>query len=123
MPAQVGSVDGESSAIPLCGDGRDPRNGYCGIFGAPGTPRRAGIPGDVLDLIESILNDRLERLASPDIAATVEVQPGNIRDPADAEACVTATMERFGRVDVLVNNAATNPYMGRTIVRGLSPQL
>ena len=24
-------------------------------------------------------------------------------------------MERFGRIDVLVNNAAANPYMGRTI--------
>jgi NAD(P)-dependent dehydrogenase (short-subunit alcohol dehydrogenase family) len=39
----------------------------------------------------------------------------NAGDPAEAEACVTATMERFGSVDVLVNNAATNPYMGKTI--------
>jgi NAD(P)-dependent dehydrogenase (short-subunit alcohol dehydrogenase family) len=39
----------------------------------------------------------------------------NAGEPADAEACVDATIERFGRVDILVNNAATNPYMGRTI--------
>jgi NAD(P)-dependent dehydrogenase (short-subunit alcohol dehydrogenase family) len=39
----------------------------------------------------------------------------NAGDPDDAEACVAATMERFGRIDVLVNNAATNPYMGKTI--------
>lgn len=39
----------------------------------------------------------------------------NAGDPDDAAACVTATIERFGAVDVLVNNAATNPYMGRTI--------
>jgi NAD(P)-dependent dehydrogenase (short-subunit alcohol dehydrogenase family) len=39
----------------------------------------------------------------------------NAGDPAEADACVTATMERFGSVDVLVNNAATNPYMGKTI--------
>jgi NAD(P)-dependent dehydrogenase (short-subunit alcohol dehydrogenase family) len=39
----------------------------------------------------------------------------NAGDPAEADACVAATMERFGRVDVLVNNAATNPYMGKTI--------
>ncbi|HLH47519.1 MAG TPA: SDR family oxidoreductase [Acidimicrobiales bacterium] len=32
--------------------------------------------------------------------------------PADAEACVGATLERFGTLDVLVNNAATNPYHG-----------
>jgi NAD(P)-dependent dehydrogenase (short-subunit alcohol dehydrogenase family) len=39
----------------------------------------------------------------------------NAGEPDEAEACVAATMERFGRIDVLVNNAATNPYMGRTI--------
>jgi NAD(P)-dependent dehydrogenase (short-subunit alcohol dehydrogenase family) len=39
----------------------------------------------------------------------------NAGEPTDAETCVAATVERFGRVDVLVNNAATNPYMGRTI--------
>ncbi len=39
----------------------------------------------------------------------------NAGDPDDAAACVAATVERFGAVDVLVNNAATNPYMGRTI--------
>jgi NAD(P)-dependent dehydrogenase (short-subunit alcohol dehydrogenase family) len=35
--------------------------------------------------------------------------------PDEIERCVATTVERFGRVDILVNNAATNPYMGRTI--------
>ena len=39
----------------------------------------------------------------------------NAGEPVEAEACVGATMERFGAVDILVNNAATNPYMGKTI--------
>jgi NAD(P)-dependent dehydrogenase (short-subunit alcohol dehydrogenase family) len=39
----------------------------------------------------------------------------NAGEPEQAEACVAATMERFGAVDLLVNNAATNPYMGPTI--------
>jgi NAD(P)-dependent dehydrogenase (short-subunit alcohol dehydrogenase family) len=39
----------------------------------------------------------------------------NAGDPEQAEACVAATVERFGKVDVLVNNAATNPYMGPAI--------
>jgi NAD(P)-dependent dehydrogenase (short-subunit alcohol dehydrogenase family) len=33
-------------------------------------------------------------------------------EPDQAAACVDATMARFGRVDVLVNNAGTNPYFG-----------
>ncbi|MCU1344002.1 MAG: short-chain dehydrogenase/reductase [Acidimicrobiia bacterium] len=36
----------------------------------------------------------------------------NAGDPVAAQACIDATMERFGRVDILVNNAATNPYHG-----------
>lgn len=39
----------------------------------------------------------------------------NAGDEEQAAACVAATVERFGAVDVLVNNAATNPYMGPTI--------
>jgi NAD(P)-dependent dehydrogenase (short-subunit alcohol dehydrogenase family) len=44
----------------------------------------------------------------------------NAGDPPSAEACVAATMERFGAVDILVNNAATNPYFGRIIDIDLS---
>lgn len=39
----------------------------------------------------------------------------NAGDPEAAAACVAATVERFGKVDVLVNNAATNPYLGPMI--------
>jgi len=36
----------------------------------------------------------------------------NAGDPDAAEACVGATVDQFGAVDILVNNAATNPYNG-----------
>ncbi|HUY22302.1 MAG TPA: SDR family oxidoreductase [Acidimicrobiales bacterium] len=36
----------------------------------------------------------------------------NVGDPDAAPRCVAATVERFGSVDILVNNAATNPYFG-----------
>jgi len=36
-------------------------------------------------------------------------------DPEQAAACVAATVDRFGGLDILVNNAATNPYYGRMI--------
>jgi NAD(P)-dependent dehydrogenase (short-subunit alcohol dehydrogenase family) len=39
----------------------------------------------------------------------------NAGDPDAAGACVAATVERFGRLDILVNNAATNPYYGSLI--------
>jgi NAD(P)-dependent dehydrogenase (short-subunit alcohol dehydrogenase family) len=47
--------------------------------------------------------------------ADVDVFPANAGDPEAAEACVQATLSRFGALDVLVNNAATNPHFGRTI--------
>jgi NAD(P)-dependent dehydrogenase (short-subunit alcohol dehydrogenase family) len=39
-------------------------------------------------------------------------QVANAGDPEAAEACVQAAVDRFGSLDILVNNAATNPYYG-----------
>jgi NAD(P)-dependent dehydrogenase (short-subunit alcohol dehydrogenase family) len=39
----------------------------------------------------------------------------NAGDADAARACVEATLARFGSVDILVNNAATNPYYGPMI--------
>lgn len=36
----------------------------------------------------------------------------NAGDDGAAEECVAATVRQFGSIDILVNNAATNPYMG-----------
>jgi len=55
------------------------------------------------------------RFASISQGRQVEVFAANAGDPDAAEACVAATIERFGRLDILVNNAATNPYMGKMI--------
>jgi NAD(P)-dependent dehydrogenase (short-subunit alcohol dehydrogenase family) len=57
--------------------------------------------------------------ALEETAATIDgetaVFPANAGDPEAARACVAATVERFGGVDILVNNAATNPYYGPVI--------
>jgi NAD(P)-dependent dehydrogenase (short-subunit alcohol dehydrogenase family) len=44
---------------------------------------------------------------------------GHVGRQEDAEACIDATIERFGSADILVNNAATNPYAGTII--GVDP--
>jgi NAD(P)-dependent dehydrogenase (short-subunit alcohol dehydrogenase family) len=54
---------------------------------------------------EEGLRRAVDRLPS----GTAAYHVSNASDPEAGEACVAATMERFGRVDILVNNAATNP--------------
>jgi NAD(P)-dependent dehydrogenase (short-subunit alcohol dehydrogenase family) len=53
--------------------------------------------------------------AAATIDGDVAWHVANAGEPEEAAACVEATVERFGGLDILVNNAATNPYMGKTI--------
>jgi len=53
--------------------------------------------------------------AAAGIAGETSVFAANAGDPEQAAAAVAHTMDTFGRVDVLVNNAATNPYLGSSI--------
>ena len=55
------------------------------------------------------------RTITPTGDGQVDVHAANAGDPEAAASCVAATLERFGGLDILVNNAATNPYMGRMI--------
>ncbi len=45
----------------------------------------------------------------------VDVFAANAGDDDAGERAVSATIERFGALDILVNNAATNPYFGATM--------
>jgi NAD(P)-dependent dehydrogenase (short-subunit alcohol dehydrogenase family) len=53
-----------------------------------------------------------EDLLRTEAGGGVHTVVANAGEPDQAQRCVDETMERFGRVDVLVNNAATNPYHG-----------
>ena len=52
--------------------------------------------------------------AAAEIDGDVDVFPAHVGKVSDAEACVDATIERFGGLDILVNNAGANPYYGAT---------
>jgi NAD(P)-dependent dehydrogenase (short-subunit alcohol dehydrogenase family) len=62
-------------------------------------------------MLSSRKADLLEK-AVADLPGTVAWYAANAGDSEAAARCVDATMERFGAVDILVNNAATNPYYG-----------
>jgi NAD(P)-dependent dehydrogenase (short-subunit alcohol dehydrogenase family) len=48
-------------------------------------------------------------------AAKVAWQVAHVAEAEQAQACIEATVARFGALDTLVNNAGTNPYFGRLI--------
>jgi NAD(P)-dependent dehydrogenase (short-subunit alcohol dehydrogenase family) len=68
-------------------------------------------------MLSSRKQDALEAAAGEMDGAAGEtaVFAANAGEPDQIAACVAATVARFGRLDILVNNAATNPYMGRPI--------
>jgi NAD(P)-dependent dehydrogenase (short-subunit alcohol dehydrogenase family) len=68
-------------------------------------------------ILSSRKQEALEAAAAeiPDPGGGVAVFAANAGEPDQIAACVAATMDRFGAIDILVNNAATNPYMGRSI--------
>ncbi|MCU0267995.1 MAG: SDR family oxidoreductase [Acidimicrobiales bacterium] len=75
-------------------------------------------------LLSSRKPEALEAAAATIVAQGVAADrvawhAANAGHPEQAEACVAATLERFGSVDVLVNNAATNPYHGPSMDIGV----
>ncbi len=58
--------------------------------------------------------------AAKEIGGEIAWKAGDVGRPEDAAACLDATLERFEAIDILVNNAAANPYEGPTIDIDLS---
>ena len=70
-------------------------------------------------LLTSRKQDQLEATAK-EIDGETAVFAANAGEPDQADACIAACIEQFGGLDILVNNAATNPYMGPAIDIDLS---
>src|SRR5436305_13619448 len=65
-------------------------------------------------VLSSRKQDQLEKAAA-EINGEDDVVAANAGEPEQAEAAVDATLERFGSLDILVTNAATNPPFGKAI--------
>ena len=59
-------------------------------------------------MLTSRKEDALRAVAT-EIKGETAVFAANTGDLEQGQACVEATIERFGKIDILVNNAATNP--------------
>lgn len=60
-------------------------------------------------------NEQTCAQTAAELGENVDFEAGHIGKDQDADRVVQATLDRFGRIDILVNNAATNPYAGKTI--------
>lgn len=70
------------------------------------------------DVDEGALAALATRLDAP--PGRVTILPADLADPAQAEKLVAAAVDRFGRLDVLVNNAA---LLGRAPLEAITPEL
>lgn len=62
-----------------------------------------------------MVSRKIDESALAGIDGEVAIHPANTGDVEAGRRCVEATLEKYGRIDVLVNNAATNPYFGETL--------
>ena len=69
-------------------------------------------------MLSSRKQDALDEAAAG-IDGTTATFAANAGDPEAAASCVAATVETFGGIDILINNAATNPYFGPAADIGL----
>lgn len=67
-------------------------------------------------ILSSRRQDALDAVAAELLAAYPKVgvlaHAAHVGSPEDTAACVSAAVAAFGSVDVLINNAGTNPYYG-----------
>jgi NAD(P)-dependent dehydrogenase (short-subunit alcohol dehydrogenase family) len=73
---------------------------------------RAGANVTIVSRKDDSLEQAEIEIRSEGVPGKVARAVGNAGEPEDARRCVSAAIERFGPIDILVNNAATNPFHG-----------
>jgi NAD(P)-dependent dehydrogenase (short-subunit alcohol dehydrogenase family) len=68
----------------------------------------------LVDLNEQALDAAVKRLAAS-FSTAVDAIVGDVADPAIARAAVRKTVDRHGRLDVLFNNAAIDPWSATSL--------
>jgi len=68
--------------------------------------------GDVLLVSRRLENLEPAAASLEGLPGAVEVRVAHVGRPDEADATIAAALERFGRLDVLVNNAATSVHYG-----------
>jgi NAD(P)-dependent dehydrogenase (short-subunit alcohol dehydrogenase family) len=67
----------------------------------------------LVDLNATLLEETAQALKAK--GASVEIVPGDVSDRKTAAAAISRAIEVFGRVDVLVNNAAIDPWDAKAL--------
>lgn len=62
-----------------------------------------------------MVSRKIDESVLDDIEGEASIFPANTGDIESGRACMRTAIERYGSVDILVNNAATNPYFGPTM--------
>ncbi|MDA0372015.1 MAG: SDR family oxidoreductase [Actinomycetota bacterium] len=62
-----------------------------------------------------MVSRRIDESSTEGIDGEVSIHAANTGDVEAGRRCVESTLDKYGRIDVLVNNAATNPYFGDTL--------
>jgi NAD(P)-dependent dehydrogenase (short-subunit alcohol dehydrogenase family) len=61
---------------------------------------------------QDALDEVAEELRTAQPGAKVLAKAAHVGDQEQAQACVNAAVDEFGGIEILVNNAGTNPYYG-----------
>ena len=78
-------------------------------------PTRAGKGGSTSVFTNNKEFQKIVKEITEATGGDLAFEAGNAGRIEDIERAVQATLSTFGSVDILINNAATNPYAGPTI--------